>query len=549
MGLIPVSHKHELTDGLIDKLLETFSIRVINEYDQQNKVSYPAKDIKPNMYMATRYLQLQHQNKKGITSGDGRGIWNGQVEHKGKTWDVSSRGTGVTCLAPGSVESGAPLKTGDTSFGYGCGLAELDELMAASIQSEIFYFQGITTERVLCVIDLGEGLGIGVRAGLNLFRPAHFFPYLKQQRWAPLKSAIDFYLDRETKNQSLKDIPKGKGKYAAWLKALSQNFGEFVGTLDSDYIFAWIDWDGDNVLASGGIIDYGSIRQFGLRHDRYRYDDVQRYSTNLNEQYAKARELVQVFAQLIDYLQTGTKKSVREFSRHPSLKEFEKSFSRSKKMRLLTRLGLDQLVAIENVNSPELTNFLVLYKYFETAKVSGSLREVSDGVNHPPLFHVHRLLLNLLEEKSQDSTQNEWLKEVLRESFSSFAKNKDQKLKPVYIKKAQLLIESLDKVLNLDKAPKKTVISKKRHMQQMIQAYNFENRLSGNALIHIVDDLLKYAKKGKESDLVQRLIEEVIYRHSPLKSREVNYARPRLLKYEKELKPLLKSAFDAQEEI
>jgi transcriptional regulator with XRE-family HTH domain len=58
------------------------------------------------------------------------------------------------------------------------------------------------------------------------------------------------------------------------------------------------------VLANGksefiGIIDYGSVRQFGIRHDKYRYDDVERFSTNLNEQKNKARLIVQVFAQLV----------------------------------------------------------------------------------------------------------------------------------------------------------------------------------------------------------------------------------------------------------
>ena len=60
------------------------------------------------------------------------------------------------------------------------------------------------------------------------------------------------------------------------LRLLSKDFAEFAAKLEMDYIFAWLDWDGDNVLADAGIIDYGSVRQFGLRHDQYRYDDVER---------------------------------------------------------------------------------------------------------------------------------------------------------------------------------------------------------------------------------------------------------------------------------
>lgn len=110
--------------------------------------------------MATRYLQLQHKDKTGRTSGDGRSIWNGEVEHNGVVWDVSSRGTGVTKLAPGAVEADKPLRSGSTAFGYGCGLADIDELVASAIMAEIFYKNNIPTERTLAVIDLGRGNGI-----------------------------------------------------------------------------------------------------------------------------------------------------------------------------------------------------------------------------------------------------------------------------------------------------------------------------------------------------------------------------------------------------
>ncbi len=84
--------------------------------------------------------------------------------------------------------------------------------------------------------------------------------------------------------------------------------------MEDEYIFCWLDWDGDNMLMDGGIIDYGSIRQFGLCHHRYRYDDVERFSTNLKEQKKKARYLVQTFVQLVDFVRTGQKKDVRSFA-------------------------------------------------------------------------------------------------------------------------------------------------------------------------------------------------------------------------------------------
>ena len=52
--------------------------------------------------MATRYLQTQHHNKQGKTSGDGRSIWNGYVKSENLIFDISSRGTGATILSPGA---------------------------------------------------------------------------------------------------------------------------------------------------------------------------------------------------------------------------------------------------------------------------------------------------------------------------------------------------------------------------------------------------------------------------------------------------------------
>ena len=96
MGLIPQDHPHKMTPELDKKIIETFSVQIVNEWDQENGAPVPPNLLKSNSYMATRYLQLQHADKQGRTSGDGRGIWNGTVRHRGTTWDVSSRGTGVT---------------------------------------------------------------------------------------------------------------------------------------------------------------------------------------------------------------------------------------------------------------------------------------------------------------------------------------------------------------------------------------------------------------------------------------------------------------------
>lgn len=107
------------------------------------------------------------------------------------------------------------------------------------------------------------------------------------------------------------------------LDELCYAFSQFTSQLERNYVFTWLDWDGDNVLADAGIIDYGSIRPMGLRHDKYRYDDVERFSTTLNEQKTKGRLIIQVFAQIVDFLNTKNKKPLQKFSKHPILKNLE----------------------------------------------------------------------------------------------------------------------------------------------------------------------------------------------------------------------------------
>lgn len=519
MGLIDSRHPHEMTDELEKKLIETFSIQIINEYDEINKKRIDPATILPHKFMATRYLQLQHSNKQGKTSGDGRGIWNGTLTHRGVTWDVSSRGTGVTCLAPGAVEANRPLKTGDTAYGYGCGLAEIDELLGAAILAEIMHLQGIHTERVLCIIDLGKGYGIGVRAAPNLIRPAHLFLYLKQERYKELKSATDYFIQRQVINKKwdVKSPLKTTAAYEEMTEILCDSFASFTAKLDIDYVFAWLDWDGDNVLADAGIIDYGSVRQFGIRHDKYRYDDVERFSTNLNEQRRKARLIVQVFVQMTDYLKTHKKKPLKAFSAHPVVLKFDSLFIKYRTERLLFRMGFNQIQR-ENIlkaKSDTFRDFEEIFSYFERAKVSGSPVKVADGVNHPALFNMRKILGTLPQYYLQckDVMKAMMPEEVFFKAIiSSFGREKDAKLgqkQKIAIHRFQSLYKDLV-FLAAGKGRPENIL---KGIANRAQSLNSEKRITGNALIEIVDEVLTEKKRGLSYDQIQKVVDRFIHDH------------------------------------
>lgn len=514
MGLIDKHHPHKLTKKLTQKILETFCIRIINEYDQEKGIRYPAETIKPNKFMATRYLQLQHADKSGRTSGDGRCIWNGIVVHNKQIWDVSSRGTGVTALAPGVVEAGHPLRSGNYDHGYGCGMAEIDELFGAAISAEIFHRNGIATERMLTIVDLGRGIGIGVRAAPNLIRPAHMFLYLKQGKVEPLRRAVDYLIDRQQANKAWNIRLEEKDRFTTLLAEITRSFARFAARLDRDYIFAWLDWDGDNVLADAGVIDYGSVRQFGLRHDQYRYDDVERWSTNLNEQKLKARELVRTFAQMVDFLNTGVKSPYGHFESSSWMKEFDREFENASLEHFLFQIGLPepQRRLLLNRHRRDVERFFSIHCEFERVKTHKKLHRVADGVHRPAIFNMRRALALMADYVSHMPMHMIPLVES-REFFSwilsSQASRKDRRLTA---KRRQMMARWQQCYINLIRkiaTPavwEKTVTAISDRSAQI----NHEARLTGNGLIHIVDEILRYRRKGLSDAEIQMAIEELI---------------------------------------
>jgi hypothetical protein len=519
MGLLPVDHPHKMTPELDKKIIETFSIQIVNEWDQENGPAIPPNLLKPHPYMATRYLQLQHADKQGRTSGDGRGIWNGSIRHRGTTWDVSSRGTGVTQLSPGSVEAQRNLKTGTEEFGYGCGQADTSELIGSAVFSEIFHRNGLSTERVLAVIDLGRGVGIGVRAAPNLFRPAHLFLWLKQGERETLARGFDLVIQRQNDNGAWAFNPRGPDRYRRAVNEIARSFAQFAARLERRYIFAWLDWDGDNVLANAGIIDYGSIRQFGLRHDQYRYDDVERFSTNLNEQRGKARFTVQVFAQAVEFLETGRKENLEKFANSEANRIFDREFDLEIRREFLAQLGLESSDIDASLTGAQKRVVESLYSSFlklETIKTKAGARKLPDGVNRPAVFNMRKLMRELPdvafdENRIWKAPDAATVLELMR---SSFAKRTDLKLRGSLKPKIEAFIknyvEFMSAILGQKPHP-----AKLRSWRQRARQKNFEGRITGNGSEYLVEEIVKARKRGVTLDDLRQAMELFIASQAP----------------------------------
>ena len=501
MELIPADHPSVINKELEQAVLETFALRIINEHDLETRKKYPREAIKPNPYMATRYLQTQHHNKRGKTSGDGRSIWNGYLKTKHLTFDISSRGTGATILSPGAQKSDGAVKTGDESYGYSSGLADLDEMLGSAVMSEIFYRQGIPTERCLAVIGFPDATAIGVRSAPNLIRPAHIFRYLKQNRHAELKAAVDYFIDREIEN-GIWHFPDDPGKhYATALDYLARSYGKMAAVLEEEYIFNWLSWDGDNMLASGAILDYGSIRQFAAKHDKYRFKDVDRYSASLREQRRWARLLVQVFAQAMDFIESGEKTNLRRFEVAKCLRAFDEAFAAERDYRVLWRIGFtpDQIDHLKQRAQNEIKEFHRALSYFEDLKISKGIERVPDGFTHKPVFLIRNLLrllpayyvaqaIGKVDEKTAYMPDDIFCQIMA----ASYVGKRDLQLTPsraahiknfqeCYLKMVLAVGEPLDDVL-------KTI-------QERSAVINHRHRITGDAVTFIVEEII--AMKGK----------------------------------------------------
>lgn len=515
MELVPADHSRSLNKELERAILETFSLQIINEHDLRHDKKYPPESLKPRPYMATRYLQTQHNNKQGKTSGDGRSIWNGVVETERLKFDISSRGTGATILSPGAQKSDGAVKTGDESYGYSSGLADLDEMLGSAVMSEIFYRQGIPTERCLAVIGFPDGTAIGVRSAPNLIRPAHLFRYLKQNRHAELKAAMDYFIQREVENGIWHFPNDGSERYALALDYVARSYGKMAAVLEEEYIFNWLSWDGDNMLASGAILDYGSIRQFAAKHDKYRFKDVDRYSASLREQRRWARLLVQVFAQAMAFIESGQKVNLRTMKNAAALQVFDLAYDSERSYRVLWRIGFtpEQIDHLTQKAQTEIKDFHRALGYFEDLKISKGIEKVSDGFTHKPAFLI-RNLLRLLPAfyVAQAITKAEEETAYMPDNIfcdimaASYVGKKDLKLTAARVSHVRNFQKSYLKLVAALNEPLDIVL---KTIQDRSAVINHRHRITGDAVVYIIEAVI--ALKGKiRIDGLQEALEAFI---------------------------------------
>ncbi|MCA9409053.1 MAG: YdiU family protein, partial [Candidatus Omnitrophica bacterium] len=384
--------------------------------------------------------------------------------------------------------------------------------LGGAVMSEIFYRSGLPTERCLAVIAYPDRTAVGVRTAPNLIRPAHLFRYLKLGMHKELKLSLDYFLSRQIENKVFPGSYKGKEKYQKSLEYFAKTYAKLCAVMEEEYIFNWLAWDGDNMLASGGILDYGSIRRFAAKHDKYRYEDTDRFSTCLTEQRLEARRIVQTFAQVIDFVITGKKKNLKKFERHQSLRFFDQSFEEEVHNRMLWRMGFEphQIYKLLTKHPKKVQEFRKVLNYFEGIKsVKGEVK-LPDGIDHPPIFLVRHILRELPNFIIQNKDKDRW-PIMPPEGFchvllASYVDRQDMVLNDTRKQKSlhyQLLFRELIKLVGGDEYQ---ILYKIAERSSVI---NYENRSTGDGLTWIINEAIKHMDKMKQDEF-QETIERFI---------------------------------------
>jgi len=367
--------------------------------------------------------------------------------------------------------------------------------------SEIFYRQGIPTERCLAVIGFPDGTAIGVRSAPNLIRPAHIFRYLKQNRHTQLKASVDYFIERQIENGFWQFPSDESARYETALDYLARSYGKMAAVLEEEYIFNWLSWDGDNILASGAILDYGSIRQFAAKHDKYRFKDVDRYSASLQEQRRWARLLVQVFAQAIAFIEAGEKKNLRCFTEAKCLRVFDDAFEAERDYRVLWRIGFApaQIDGLVQTARREIKDFHRALSYFEDLKISRGIERVPDGFTHKPVFLIRNLLRLLpayyvAQAIGKVDEETAYMPDDIfcQIMAASYVPKKDLELTPSRISHIKNFQECY---LKLVLAAGEPLDASLRIIQERSAVINHRHRITGDAVALIVEEII--AMKGK----------------------------------------------------
>ncbi|MEO6434193.1 MAG: hypothetical protein ABIP55_00310, partial [Tepidisphaeraceae bacterium] len=254
---------------------------------------------------------------------------------------------------------------------------------------------------------------------------------------------------------------------------------------------------------------------FAAKHDKYRYDDIDRYSTTLTEQRFWAREIVKAFAQAIDFVLTGRKKPLRRFKRDPSLRQFDLWFDREREYRTLWRVGFapQQIETLRRHGRSEIGDLRRALSFFEDIKVARGMAKLSDGINHAPVFLIRNLLRELpafyMDECGSRLAALMEPQRFCRTMAASYASRRDLRLTPM----RRARVENFQKCYQRLLAAAGVYQDVLPGVRERSAVINYQHRMTGNGVLDAVEKIAAIKDKLRRCDLlavVGRLIESQV---------------------------------------
>ena len=292
-----------------------------------------------------------------------------------------------------------------------------------------------------------------------------------------------------------------KARYEKALDYFARSYAKLAALLEEEYIFNWLSWDGDNMLASGAVLDYGSIRQFAAKHDKYRFKDVDRFSASLAEQRGWARTLVQVFAQVMAFVQSGKKENLNNFKNAACLRVFDDAFARERDQRMLWRIGFtdEQISYLMSNAQQEIRDFDRALSYFEDRKVKKGIEKLPDGFTHNPVFLIRNLLRLLpafyvAQSISRADDTSAYMPDDIfcRSMAASYVGKKDLEITPARAAQVKGFQECYLRLVAALGGPFDMVL---KTLQERSAVINHRHRITGDAVTWIIEEVI--AMKGK----------------------------------------------------
>ena len=224
---------------------------------------------------------------------------------------------------------------------------------------------------------------------------------------------------------------------------------------------------------------FGSCR-FGVFHHEYKFDDDGRWSTNIKQQFEKAKLTVHMMAQAIDYIKTKRKKPLSYYAANKKLnKRFDKFFKQYSYRYFLRRLGYEEKVYMDPyvTSNKDAKKMFDSFRTLELKKMAGVL-STPDGKNVPVVYNM-RNLSRILHEAIDGRLA---AKNLLENSLTEFAVSVGRNVPLKEIRVAEEFLKSHTTLMAKYKQRNKAF--KKRSA-----FWNPPNRITGDGVCEVADYL------------------------------------------------------------